>query len=489
MFEAKYALVEREQLLDVLSGRPAQSLKGLPFPVRKIDWRDREHDTAVGYWERPKLSLAMPDFLIIADGNERELLAWIDTYCANAAPISQWCRVYTESTIRHIDDPIIPSKLGKLSAAWAGAIIGECVVQMGGRGSVGELSLTAVMASHTFPIARANALWSKKISLDTLVPKLEKAASLLNSTPRRLSPTHLAPVWKVLGTLNDASSQDLSFDPTEALIRNACEEIHSSGAMSTETLGYFAEVIPKAETLIKLDELTAEQRVEVFDELTDGFRGNVDSRDALVRLTEFLMGFLANRVGSGGTGHLKLLYPWVNIFPLSPVWFGVNSALWKAEVWGSQYGGLGRLVQRELKYSLDIREQPRADISFDELTAAVDPEHGGFVFDFRGAAVRTFSVEIAPGVLAGYAAPSQKATEAPQADPELTGPNIKQISSAVETAIMTLTNLRSLLLKPADSTGPRETSVGDAGSSKPAKGRKRKYTRKKKSEKQEDRLI
>ena len=157
MFDTRYSLIDREGVLDALRGVFPKNLKQVSFPTSPLPKLNRNREVIVGYWNKPTNAAPLPNFIVVRDSDEQEFLAWVSTYCGSITPITQWCRVFSESTVRRITNAVYPSSLGSLSAVWAGAIIGECIAQSRAPVSVNELSMNAAVASYTFPVARCRA--------------------------------------------------------------------------------------------------------------------------------------------------------------------------------------------------------------------------------------------------------------------------------------------------------------------------------------------
>ena len=80
------------------------------------------------------------------------------------------------------------------------------------------------------------------------------------------------------------------------------------------------------------------------------------------------------------------------------MWYGVASALYKPEIWGAEFDGLGRLTLKELAFPLRFDDPPRCDIAVDELVVLVDPSADLQSLRFRGAMQKALNVEVALGV-------------------------------------------------------------------------------------------
>ena len=157
----------------------------------------------------------------------------------------------------------------------------------------------------------------------------------------------------------------------------------------------------------------AEGRVQLYDNSVECLdRMGTGERESLGALAEFVVAYFAATVGGSAAGHMGLLEKCIGRYPMLAVWYGVASALYRPEVWGTEFGGLARLALRELAFPWRFEDPPRCDIAVEELTALVEPGGREKSLGFRGAALKTLSVEVALGVNAMIALPAASEQEA-----------------------------------------------------------------------------
>ena len=152
------------------------------------------------------------------------------------------------------------------------------------------------------------------------------------------------------------------------------------------------------EEYLQYEEVGAEGRLRIFDAAAECLEGMREKTRGLEELAEFTVAYFAARIGGEASGRIGLVEGIVGHRPMVAIWYGVASALYRPEVWGTEYGGLGRLAIRELDYPWRFGDPPRCDIAVDELVALVDPDRRERTLRFRGAMRKVVQVELALGV-------------------------------------------------------------------------------------------
>ena len=125
-----------------------------------------------------------------------------------------------------------------------------------------------------------------------------------------------------------------------------------------------------SEDYLEFEKVGAEQRLRIFDGAVERLGRMRESSGSVEALAVFTVGYFAARMGGGASGHIGLLDEIIGRRPMVAIWYGVTSALYRPEVWGAEFGGLGRLVLRELAFPWRFSDPPRCDIAVDELADA-----------------------------------------------------------------------------------------------------------------------
>ncbi len=334
--------------------------------------------------------------LYVDEAGTRDLFAWISTYLTNVCPLTQICRVQPLSdSVLFEKQEYRPSKLRR-SSAWSGVIVGECLAQLGQEPVLRTAPLSAALATFSFPIARYQALWGKLVDVTEVVRRLQLAAGTANGRDRRLAVQRLEIVWRVLRAL-ELDSSGVKLSPMERAIVQACEDIATSASPGGRLANTLSSVLPSTSDFGRLNELTAEERLTVFDRVLDSFLSAPP--DPVYRdLRAFAVSVAAWAVGLGDPKHIQLLWPAAEETPILLVWFGLLAGLQSTAANTGEFGSFARLVERELSYSFATGDPPRADIGILEYTVYQEAEFGNLMKDLRRAQVRTLTIELMPGV-------------------------------------------------------------------------------------------
>jgi len=348
-------------------------------------------DIGVGFWGDESRT---PDFVVVNNESTKEFLAWVRAYVPAASPLSQWCRVVAVKDISDFlsIDPVNDG-LGRTSAAWAGAIIGECIAQTGREDARTALNVLACRSTYSFAAARTLAIWGDRYSWGEITDQIDLCHSVLSHAPRRLEPKLLFYVWDVLRGMGRASTymRDLESDQ-KLLLSRCCYEVAQNGTLSDQSVKLISAIYPDAISLGALDELSAEQCLLLLRAIIS----NVVLEDDSKRIFEFVVGYVASKIG-GGWRNIDALADAAGVAPLAPVWFGVLHMLIDGEIYGANFEGLARLVMRELTTHFHKMERPQCDISLDELRV-IQPSNVEFKSSFRTEYSRVAQVELLPGV-------------------------------------------------------------------------------------------
>lgn len=397
MRSMRIAVVERSQLADVLRGVGAVADKATQVAGAQLSELLRRGTVGVGYsdWELTSL----PHFVVVRESERRDFFAWVNTYCPFVTPLSQWCHVVTERELTDATAARVPPRYGGTVAAWAGAMIGEAVLHMGTGGRVAQLPVAALHTCGTFVAARAFGLWEDRDSRRVATERFRTARSLLGGTARDVRAGDLERAWEVLETLSGRKGgvRRGGFWEEDWTVA-ACEDIQRTGFVGNGTMTEVVERLGWPGDYLEFEKAGAEQRLRVFDGAVERL-GRVGERDgSLEALAAFAVGYFAARIGGGPSGHIGLLDGIVSRHPMVAIWYGLTSALYRPEVWGAEFGGLGRLAVRELAQPWRFGDPPRCDVAVDELASLVDPGRRSTSLRFRGAMRKMVSVQVALGV-------------------------------------------------------------------------------------------
>lgn len=398
MNKLQAAIAERGELADALRGvgncrTGMMEIQGGRLPVRL-----RSPCVGVGYVDGRSRSL--PQFVVIPDADRREFFAWVSTYCPFATPLTQWCRVVDEGELARVQSLEVIPRYGGVASAWAGAIVGESILHLGAGSKLSELSVTALQTRSSFVAARAFGLWGSDKARVAAMGQHESARNILGVASRSPNLKEHQEFWAVLETLSsEMGTRSPKFDFQLRLIIEACDDIRRTGFVSRSTMLKTMEDLGWPKKFAEFKQCGAEQRVALFDKAAEGlvrFEPNV--HQSFRALGEFMVAYFAARIGGSASAHMSLLTRLLSSHPMVALWYGVASALYKPEIWGAEFDGLGRLTLKELAFPLRFDDPPHCDIAVDELVVLVDPGADLQSLRFRGAMRKALNVEVALGV-------------------------------------------------------------------------------------------
>jgi hypothetical protein len=381
-----FLVVPRSELGDRLLGaHPAEAIPYWRTNVPRLSPRD-----ALVFWERH----SRRPFMIGVNEDEREeLFNWATTYRRNLSPLSSWCHVLPLKELGRLSKSTrAEASLLGLEAAWAGAAIAEAMIKS--RRGYDTISLPACLATDTFALGRMASLYGARTAISDVSAQL---ALIRGRVRKSLDSTSKAPSIAtdvLLRLLPDAGP------PTSAvqeLLLESCRQLFhptSDGLLSPNLIDEFAASFPKLTVLQRLDSLPAEERVRLLREFPLWISASND--DSRRQLLYFAAGVVISGIG-GGERDLRLAEMFGPGHPDVLTWAVIVGSLGESIYWSDAFGGIGRLVARELARSFDVLEAPTADISADEFFVAT--ANGSGQIRLRTAFRNVLSISLRPGVV------------------------------------------------------------------------------------------
>lgn len=398
MNKLKITAIERGKLADVLRGLGNYRANTVEVRDGKLPVKLRIPQVAVGYIDS-HFDL-LPKFLVIPGSDRREFFAWINTYCPFATPLSQWCRIVSEEELVRVHSLEVIPRYGDFASAWAGAVVGEAILNVGIGSASSQLSVAALQSCASFVAARAFGLWGPGNTFAISMERYEIARNIFGNTNRNSDCLEYHDLWKVLGILSSKEMTQNSITSLSVqLIVQSCQDIRKSGFVSRSVTAQIVRELGWSEGIIEFEKNGSEQRIVMFDNAVEHMVRSVPNAPKNCKtLEEFAIAYLAARIGGSASSHITLLEKLVNNYPMIVLWYGVVSALYRSEIWGTEFGGLGRLALKEISFPFRFDDPPRCDVAFDELIALVDPDHLSDSLGFRGATHRALNIEVSLGV-------------------------------------------------------------------------------------------
>lgn len=390
--ELVFIAASEKELNELLSGR----LIGQPVPWNdryKLKIKSSGTFGVVALISSDDTNFAQPVALVIPESAQRRLFGRLASLREELAPLSAWCHLLSENEFEMAEDVVRSAHLNGFEASWSGLCIAEASL-LADR-SIDKIRVAACFATVSFAVARAQSLWPRVSVLDTL--DLYEAANRLTrssaSGASKLS-ARLHPIWSSLIDAHDgvrSSSQGLS---DALLVLKHCRQhayedelYHLSNAL---------EKWPERALLRKLPDMSVEARVQAFDHLIAEMRvsGNLSERMSILA---FVAGYLAT-IAAGGASSLSLAANVSREFPEIMAWAFVIGGVGEKVVWTSSFGGLGRLVSRELARPFHLDEPPNADFAIDEAMHLVDRQLSDPLVHLKIKQLRYVTVALFPGV-------------------------------------------------------------------------------------------
>src|SRR5262249_55423165 len=118
-------IAPRAQIAEILPERRTTRRRPLeiehPRDLPKFD----ERSAAAIWWRDPSIDPELPEFLLTAEGRERDWLAWLITFAPGLRPFTAYCRVVGAPSFVRMWDAFHTPDLGRLKAACVGLVLGE----------------------------------------------------------------------------------------------------------------------------------------------------------------------------------------------------------------------------------------------------------------------------------------------------------------------------------------------------------------------------
>ena len=461
MNQAKVSLIERIGLADILRGVRNDRGDWVVSTAGKLPSKLRTGFVGIGYFDDFVECQGHPNFILIPGSDRREFFAWLNTYCSFATPLSQWCRVVTHDELARIQEVCVVPRFGDVASAWAGLVVGEALLHVGSALKLRQLSVMGIQACVSFVAARAFGLWGTAKAREMAVAQFEASQVLLGAQRSGVDVRELRNIWEVLEILSTSGREYGSRLGNDArLVVRGCREIQATGFVANATLVQMLSELEWSSELVDFESKGVEGRLHVFDKAVV----HLENKKSEVvgtkfRMDEFVVAYFSARLGGSGSIHINLIERMLDKHPVLALWYGVISALHRPGVWGVEYGGLARVATKELGFPVRFDDPPRCDISYDELTALVEPNSNTELVGFRGAMRRALNVEVGLGVNGMVRLPT-------------TGQEDGRATVAAE-IVDELVVLRHSLREANDSVARLEVSIG-SGERRQGKTEKRK---------------
>lgn len=394
-----FVTADDEELNTVLSGRG--QVRGYPWPQRTV--RRLSFNDEVGVLVRENGGPGnRPGALVVSDEASRRLFGRYAQLRSDLSPLSAWTHILepehfellqSESSSALGGIARLPSLAG-FEAAWIGLTVAEALIRS--ERPLAQLKLAACLATPTFALARAHALWPKE-TIESVLRRYDQCQKLIRSAaspPNRLREPFMD-IWAVLAALSTPMPNAVSpglrdvFQASGRLMMARRKGQNEADAIQDEL------ALPQTEFLRRLESAPPEARVKEFDRLVQAIETSRVPRERTNLL--FAAGYLVT-VLAGGSPSLGIAERLLPRWPQITAWAYVLGSIGETVTWTSGFDGLGRLVARELSRPFRLDEPPTSDFALAEANVVVDRGLSDPLVHLRIKQSRVLSVALLPGV-------------------------------------------------------------------------------------------
>jgi hypothetical protein len=336
-------------------------------------------------WRKdPEYAPGPPQAIVVA--NVEDFLAWGATYLPNYRPITAYFRILRDEDLHRFATSENDIALGQLASAFLGAILAECHVRNTELTNVWRPSLSDLLGTCSFVVARTFALQSAD-AFEYIIDRWYAASLKLGQDWRDQSQLRagIADICRHLAML--ASDEP----PGRSVVADACKQILRQGHIAPHTWTMLAGPSSDVSDATEMMSLSRERRLEWLDRVIH----NVATVElAQPEALPFVLGYLFSQLAPGTLEHLPLFASSAVGEPRTLLWYGVCAGLHPRSDVQNFAGGIGRRALRDIEAWEAIVDRPRGDFNADEL----DFLSASSVAQHRGATV----VELAPRVYATF---------------------------------------------------------------------------------------
>ena len=347
---------------------------------------------------------ARPLVLVVREEDQKRLCGRYMVLRSDLSPLTAWCHILTPQRFEYLDSLYRAPEFGGLEAAWAGLAIAEAHLIT--EKPTNDIRISSCLATQSFAVARATALWKDTSPLD-VADRCDEARQLVRPITHEDSRTirlrhALAPIWDSLKnlTVQTVGCRKSEIEPVVSSLRALLNARLNNDP--SEALLFAAPLlskIPELKPLDSLPSLTPEERLHLFDQFVEQLCIIGSSKAERFRrlVLPLAAGYLAT-VAAGGKSSLNMAEKLSVQWPEITAWAYTIGGFGETVTWTASFDGLGRLVARELTRPVHLDEPPNYDISLEEALILVDRKLGDPLVHLRIKQARILTISILPGV-------------------------------------------------------------------------------------------
>jgi len=335
----------------------------------------------------------LPFFVVVADDDLNDFLAWTLNFIPTFRPITSFLRVISWSVFLLIHEESPKSSLD-IRSVLVGAILGETLINTTGRGFVSSLPLTAFESTYSFAMSKALILGFNQKIMPYISNGWHKAREYTDQPARRINSDSLEKIWCIILRINYKTQQVLSLPYNDKVValEDACNSIRTGNGLSNSQWDILSGGRINDFSIVEMTRSTKEHRIEIFENIIKKL--SIHKYDELY--TSFLVGYLASMVSSGSLEHAHLITPLQKELPSAMLWYGICAGLSPRNSILTDYNHLGLRIFGILNYNYDLMSSPSCDISLSELEVIFNGSPQSRAF--RHAQASSLRIELVPMV-------------------------------------------------------------------------------------------
>jgi hypothetical protein len=395
-----YTLADEAELNEMAAGRA--TAPGVPWQSRSVHHRYSQGKIGVLWRETRHDNLPVQPLVLISKREEnRRLFGRFAQLRSDLSPLTVWCHLITPDQLELFESPVRASDSGDYQAAWVGLIVAEALLLS--QRPIAKLKLAACLATQSFAIARAHAIWGAKISHREILEKFDSAQSLFRSGEHRIVRLRalLEPIWKILAELSAPQYRSENYQIEQLLqsLRSLYQNRTARDGLESEQFFYpLMHAFDELNGIVDFEATSPEKRLHLFDRVIKAIgEADRDKEPNRRLILSAIAGYVAT-VAAGGAPSLALAEGVSDRWPDVLAWAYVIGGIGEQVVWSSGFDGLGRLVARELQRPYRLDEPPTCDITLDEAEVLVDPQLADPLVHLKLKQARVVSLALVPGV-------------------------------------------------------------------------------------------
>lgn len=394
MNDWSFVTADDDELNGFMSGSGTRG--GYPWPSRSSRRLNFDREVGVLVQVSGFEHGVRPGALVVSEDAGRRLFGRYAQLRSDLSPISAWTHILDPDQFEQTHEEARVPDLAGFETSWIGLSVAEALM-LSDR-PLSQLKLVACLATPTFALARAHALWPRE-TIEGVLRRYDLCQKLVRANDGAANRLRepLSDIWKALLAVSVPLPRDL---PSELRwVTQGLVALRSARHSETNEARALFDVFddPRVGFLRHLDDMPPEVRVREFDRLVDVIN-DLSANDRPARnMLLFVAGYLATVV-AGGSPSLGLAETAARRWPQIAAWAYVLGGVGETVTWTSSFDGLGRLVARELLRPFRLDEPPTTDFALAEAAVLVDRALSDPLVHLRIKQSRVLSVALLPGV-------------------------------------------------------------------------------------------